>query len=237
LLKKDDGQIVERYRYDGKKLIKIKYKQLLDNQILGKIRPKNVRQELVFDLLDSGIPVMAISGIFGSGKTYLSTAFALGELQKGKYNKIVIIRNPIPVSGIPELGALPGDITDKLKASCAYMSDIISDLLLDTFLQQNKIEILYLGNMRSRSLNDCFILCNEAQNLSSEHVRMIISRIGEGSRIVFDFDVSQIDRKSLEKDNGMLALTEAFSGHFLFGMVELTDIERSVVARMASLIK
>jgi PhoH-like ATPase len=231
-----DGKTVDKYRYDGSKFIPLKFKAI-ESQILGKIKPKNQNQELLFDLLSTDVPLLGIAGCAGSGKTYCSTAHALQELQKGKYERIVIIRNNVSVSGVPELGILPGDTTEKLKESVAYIGDIISDYLFDSLLQQNKITIVYLGTMRSRSLSNSYILCNESQNLSTELVKMVISRVGEGSRLVFDFDVSQIDRKSFEKDNGMMAMTESLKGNPLFGVVELLDVERSAVARLASLIK
>lgn len=231
-----DEKIVDKYRYDGAKFVKIKYKAI-ENQVLGRIKPRNQHQELLFDLLDTDIPLLGIAGCAGSGKTYCTTAHALQEVQKGKYERIVIIRNNISVSGVPELGILPGDTTDKLKESVAYIGDIISPFMFDTFLSQNKIEIVYLGTMRSRSISNSYILCNESQNLSTELIKMVITRVAEGSRLVFDFDLSQIDRKTFEKDNGMVAMTESLKGNPLFGMVELVDVERSAVARLASLIK
>ena len=105
------------------------------------------------------------------------------------------------------------------------------------FLQQNKIQISYLGDMRSRSINNSIILCNESQNLNTELIKMIITRVGEDSRLILDFDLSQIDHKNFEKDNGMLAMLEGLQGNELFGAVELDRIERSAVARLAELIK
>ncbi len=109
--------------------------------------------------------------------------------------------------------------------------------MLDNFLQSSKIELCYLGTMRSRSLSDCIVLVNESQNLSTNLVKMIITRIGEKSTLIFDYDLDQIDKKSFERDNGMMAMTESLKGNSLFGMVELDRIERSEVARLAELIK
>jgi PhoH-like ATPase len=236
LLVKLDGKVVDKFRYDGSKFLKLKYKAI-ESQILSKIKPRNQNQEMLFDLLDTDIPLLGIGGQAGSGKTYCSTAHALQELQNGKYQKIVIIRNNVSVANVPELGALPGDITEKLKESVAYMGDIISPFLFSDFLQKEKIQIVYLGTMRSRSLSNSYILCNESQNLSTELVKMIITRVGEKSRLVFDFDLSQIDKATFSKDNGMVAMTESLKGNPLFGMVELEDVERSEVAKLASLIK
>lgn len=229
-------KIVDKYRYDGSKFVKVKYKPI-ESQILGKIKPRNQHQEILFDLLDTDIPLIAISGSAGTGKTYASTAHALQELQKGKYEKIVIFRNNVSVAGVPDLGILPGDTTEKLKESVAYIGDIISDFMFDNLLSQNRIQVVYLGTMRSRSISNSYVLCNESQNLSTELVKMIITRIGEGSRLCFDFDISQIDRKIFEKDNGMVSMIESLKGNELFGITELVDVERSAVARLASLIK
>lgn len=237
LLIKFEDRVVDKFRYDGQRFLKLKYKPL-ESQILGEIKPKNIRQELYLDLLlNDKVPVKASLGIAGSGKTFLATAYALQELQRGKYERLVIIRNGIKVQGVPDLGILPGDATEKQKNSCLFMADIIGDFFFDNFLQANKIQISYLGDMRSRSISNSIILCNESQNLNTELVKMIITRVGENSQLIMDFDLSQIDHKNFEKDNGMLSLLEGLKGNDLFGAVELDRIERSAVARLAELIK
>lgn len=237
LLLKFDGNIVDKFRYDGDKFVKLKFKKF-ESQILGEIKPRNIRQELYMDLLvNDKIPVKAALGVAGSGKTFLATAYALQELQSGKYERMVVIRNGLPVQGVPSLGTLPGDATEKQKNSCMFMADIIGDFFFDNFLQSNKIQISYLGDMRSRSISNSIILCNESQNLNTELVKMIITRVGENSQLIMDFDLSQIDHKNFEKDNGMLSMLEGLQGNELFGAVELDRIERSAVARLAELIK
>ncbi len=237
LLLKCNNDIVDKFRYDGSKFVKLKY-QSFDSQILGKIKPRNLRQELYMDLLcNDKILVKAALGQAGSGKTFLATAYALQELQQGKYERIVIIRNGIKVQGVPDLGTLPGDATEKQKNSCLFMADIMGDLFFDNFLQQNKIQISYLGDMRSRSISNSIILCNESQNLNTELIKMVITRVAENSQLILDFDLSQIDHKNFEKDNGMIAMLDALQGNELFGAVELDRIERSAVARLAELIK
>lgn len=237
MLLKLGSNIVDKFRYDGKKFVKLKY-QSFDSQILGKIKPRNIRQELYMDLLcNDKILVKSALGLAGSGKTFLATAYALQELQRGTFERMVIIRNGIKVQGVPDLGILPGDVTDKLKSSCMFMADIMGDLFFDNFLQNNRIQISYLGDMRSRSISNSIILCNESQNLNTELIKMVITRVGENSQLILDFDLSQIDHKNFEKDNGMLSMLEGLQGNELFGAVELDRIERSAVARLAELIK
>jgi PhoH-like ATPase len=205
--------------------------------MLGKIKPRNLRQELYFDLLDSDVPVKCILGVAGSGKSMVSTAYALQELQRGKYNKLVIIRNNVSVADVSDIGSIPGDTLDKLRPYLAFVGDIVSDYGLDMLLNQNKIEMAYLGTIRGRSLTDCIILVSEAQNLTTHLIKTIITRVGENSTIIFDADLEQIDRKSFEKDNGICSMVESLKGNELFGMCEFDIIERSKVARLASLIK
>jgi PhoH-like ATPase len=236
LIKDSQDIVVDKYRCDNSKLVKIKYRAI-ESQVLGKIKPRNVRQELLFDALDSPMPVICVTGPAGTGKSFISTAYALRELQNGKFNKFVVIKNHVSVQDIPELGALPGDVTEKLKSSCAFVADIISDFMFDSMLQGNKIEIGYLGNMRGRSLNECVVLVSEAQNLTTNLVKMIVSRIGENTKLIMDFDLEQIDKNAYSKDNGMMAMVESLKGNKLVGVIELLDVERSEVAKLASLIK
>lgn len=237
LIKNSEGIIVDKYKFDGKKTIKVKYKSIKNN-ILGEVKPRNIKQELYFDLLNSpDILLKVVTGPAGSGKTMLSTAWALQELDKGNYKKFVVIKNAVTVKDVPDAGALPGTLTEKLKDSCAFIGDIMTDFMFETYLSQNKIEIAYLGTMRGRSLGECVVLVSEAQNLSTNLIKMIVSRMAEKSILILDYDLEQIDKKNFEKDNGIISLVESLQGNELFGMVEFDMIERSPLARLAELIK
>jgi PhoH-like ATPase len=236
LIHDSEGKIIDKYKNEKGKIIKVKYKAF-DSKILGKVKARNDRQELFFDLLESDIPCVCVSGPAGSGKSFVSTSYALKELDAGKFEKIVIIRNNAVVRDVDAIGATPGDEIAKMKFHCMWVADIVSDFYLDNLLNQNKIELAYIGTLRSRSFSNCLILVNESQNLTSNLARLVISRVGENSKIIWDFDVEQTDKNSYSKDNGMLALVEGLKGQPLVGMVELLDVERSEVAKLASLIK
>lgn len=233
---KKDGEYIDKFFWDGNKIQKVKWKPI-ESQYLETIKPLNVKQELYFHLLSTSIPCISVSGVSGSGKSFISTAWAVQELMKGRYNKLIIVRNNIGVENIGELGAIPGDVNEKLKVHVAFISDIISDYAFDILVNQNKIEVPYVGYLRSRSFSDSIILVNEAQNLNVAHVYMILTRVAKNTRIIFDHDVDQIDRKSLARDNGMEKMLESFKGHKLFGAVEFDKIERSEVAQMAELLR
>jgi len=230
-------KMVERLKYADGKIKKVKQKPTISNKMLGTLRPRNLRQELYFDLLESNTPLTMVSSMAGCGKTFLATAYALQELEKGTYNKILFLRNNVPIEGIDNIGYLPGDIGDKLKGYFAYIADILTREMFDFLIAQNKIEIGWLGDMRGRSISDSIVICSESQNLSTSLAKMLISRMGDGTRLIFDFDFDQIDKKEFKKDNGMVSIINSLTGNPLVGMIELLEVERSPLAELASLIK
>lgn len=237
LIIKKDNVVVDKYKMDKDgKIQKLKYKTI-ETLVMGKIKPRNVRQELYFDLLESDAPLTIVSSQAGCGKTFVATCFALQELDKKKYDKILFLRNNIPIEGTGELGILPGDTNSKLRGYFSYVSDILNAYMFESLITQGKIEIAWLGDMRGRNISNAIVLCSESQNLTTSLVKMIISRMGENTRLIFDLDFDQIDNKKYEKDNGMRSTIESLSGNPMFGMIELLDVERSELAKLASLIK
>ena len=234
---KQNGEYIDKYKRDKSgKFEKVKFK-IIESSLMGKVKPRNFKQELFFDLINAELPLVAVAGLAGSGKTFITTCYALQELYKGTYEKIVFIRNNVSIQNVPELGILPGDENQKLRGYFAYVSDILNTFMFDSLIQQGKIETAWLGSMRGRSISNSFVICSEAQNLTTELVKMIISRMGEGSRLIFDFDVEQVDHKAFAKDNGMMSMVSSLQGNDSFGMVTLDMVERSPLARLASLIK
>ena len=237
LLKLNGEYISTKYKLnkDGK-VVEVRYKKI-ESPLMGPVKPRNLRQELYFDLLNSEIPLTLVSSEAGCGKTWVATCYALQELEKNRYDKILFLRNNIPIADVGELGIVPGDANEKLKGYFAYISDILNPFMFETYLAQGKIEIAWLGDMRGRNISKSIVICSESQNLTTPLVKMIISRMGEGTRLIFDFDLEQIDNKKYDKDNGMRSMVDCLAGHPMFGIVELIDVERSALARLASLIK
>ena len=235
---KQGEKYVDKYKKDKDgKLKQLNKFKAMESSLMGKIKPKNFKQELFFDLLETDIPLVTVGGQSGSGKTFLTTCYALQELEKRKYDKIVFIRNNVSIANVPELGILPGDEIQKLRGYFAYVADILNPFMFDNYLQQQKVEVAWLGSMRGRSISNSFCICSESQNLTTELVKMTISRMGEGSRLVFDYDLDQIDRKVFEKDSGIMTMINSLQGNPSFGMVTLDLVERSELAKLASLIK
>ena len=238
LLLKRDGVIVDRWKADSTgKIVRLVKSKTFDSQLTGRVKSRNIRQELYMDLLESEVPLTLVSGNAGVGKTFIATCYAIQELEKKKYDKILFLRNNVPIEGVGELGLLPGDTNEKLKGFFAYVSDILSPFMFESMLSSGKIEISWLGDMRGRNIANAIVICSEAQNLTTSLTKMIISRMGDNTRLIFDYDLDQIDKKCFDKDSGMRAIIDSLVGNPLFGIVELVDVERSELAKLASLIK
>lgn len=232
-----EGNILDEYKFVDGKIQKVKY-QSIESVDVGDIKPRNIKQRLYIDMLNSeDIKLKVVTGNAGSGKSFIATSWALQKVYEEKYEKLVVIKPNFNVDSIPDIGALPGDINDKLREHCAFVSDIVSPFAFDELLSKGKLEMVYLGTIRGRSLSKSVILCSEAQNLNTSLVKTIVTRVGEGSVLIFDYDNQQIDKECFEKDNGMRSLVESLKGEKLMGMVELDRIERSEVARLAEKIQ
>lgn len=204
------------------------------------IKPKNVEQIFALDaLMNPNIPVVALTGKAGSGKTLLSIAAAIA--QKSKYTQIMISKPIVPMGN--DIGYLPGDIKEKLMPYMQSMMDNIKFVkmqsgkpeLIDQLIQSGKIIVEPLTYIRGRSLPKVFFIIDEAQNLTRHEMKTIVTRIGEGSKLVLIGDMSQIDIPNMDsRSNGLAHLIRNFTGSTLFAHVHLEKSERSQVAELAS---
>jgi PhoH-like ATPase len=239
IIKDEQNVIIDKLRWDNKKYNKVKIKKFATG-FDGDIKPLNTEQECLFDLLDNdSISVKCILGNWGSGKTFVSICWALSKLNgKSDYRKIIYLRNNVDVKDTNSLGALPNDQNSKLKPWAMPIADIMGgEVLLDQYIKQDKIELAHLGYIRGRSFENCIVIVSECQNLTSEHIALLISRIGKNSVIIFDGDTKQVDKLTFEKNSGIESLVESLRGNELFGVVQLKKTERSKVAALAELIK
>jgi predicted ribonuclease YlaK len=237
LVKDSDGQLVDRLRWDGNKYTNLSYKQV-NNNYMGKIKPLNPQQELAFDLLQSkDITVKILTGRFGSGKTYLMIANALQLISDGKFDKIIWVRNNQEVKDTKAIGALPGDPLSKLLPFAMPIADHVGGLDgLEFLIKQDKVNIEHLGWIRGRSFENAIVMCSEAENLTKQHVQLLIGRIGKGSNLWLDGDFKQVDSKIFEENNGLNIAIDKLKGHRLFGYVNLEKSERSETAALADLL-
>ena len=209
------------------------------------IYPKNAEQAFAVDaLLNPNIQLVAISGKAGTGKTLLALASAL---QQNKQYEIIYLARPIVALSSKDLGFLPGDVNEKVDP---YMQPLYDNLgfikrrfnihgaenrLIEEMQKEQKLMISALAYIRGRSLSDVYFIVDEAQNLTPHEVKTIITRAGEGTKMVFTGDIDQIDSPYLDKkSNGLSHLFDKMQGQDIFAHVHLEKGERSKLADLAS---
>lgn len=209
------------------------------------IMPRNAEQTFAMNaLINKNIPLVSITGKAGTGKTLLALASALSV--KREYRQIYIARPVVPLSN-KDIGYLPGDVDSKLAPYMQPLWDnlkVIQDQYPDTdrnhqaistMLKEEKLLVEPLSYIRGRSLQRIFFIVDEAQNLTPHEIKTIITRVGEGTKIVFTGDIYQIDHPYLDSEsNGLSYLIEHFKGQKLYAHVNLEKGERSELAELAS---
>ena len=201
------------------------------------ITPRNEEQVCAFDLMkDPSKTVKLLTGTWGTGKTLILVTAALEALKAGRFEKIVWIRNNVDVKDTKDLGALPGEVIDKLLPFLGPFIDHAGESSVRTMLNKGTLVVEPLQSLRGRNFENTLIMCSEAENLTKEHIQLIIARAAEGSEVWFDADNRQRDKVSFEKSKGIETLIERFAGQKLFGYVHLVKSERSETAAMADLL-
>jgi PhoH-like ATPase len=218
--------------------------RVLKQKIYG-IEPRNAEQTFAIDaLLRDDIQLATLTGKAGTGKTLLALASAIH--QRKKYTQILLAR-PIVALGNRDLGYLPGDVKEKIGP---YMQPLFDNLAviknkfsqtskeyqkIEEMLKTEKLIITPLAYIRGRSLSKVFFIVDEAQNLTPHEIKTIITRAGEGTKMIFTGDIEQIDSPYLDlKSNGLSYLTDKMIGQDIFAHVNLVKGERSYLAELAS---
>jgi phosphate starvation-inducible PhoH-like protein len=167
------------------------------------ITPKSVAQKAYIDAIRNFDLVFGI-GPAGTGKTYLCMAMAVAELMKNNFNRIVLCRPAVEAG--EKLGFLPGDLAEKVNPYLRPLYDALHDMVdydrARKLVERGTIEVAPLAFMRGRTLNDSFVILDEAQNTTSEQMKMFLTRLGYGSKAVITGDVTQIDLP-LGKQSGL----------------------------------
>lgn len=237
IVRKSDGDVVDYKKWNGFEYKALSYKQI-NSHFMGKIKPRNPQQVLAFDMLqDPHTTINILSGKFGSGKDYIMIANALKLIEDGKFEKLFYIRNTIGVKDSNDIGFLPGSKLEKLLPFAMPLADHLGGQTgLEMQMIQGNIEIEHLGYMRGRDIKNTIIYVSEAENLTKEHVQMLIGRVGEGSALWMNGDFKQTDATIFLLNNGLLSSIKKLAGHKRFGYVQLQKTERSETAAMADLL-
>lgn len=189
------------------------------------IYPKTLGQRYMCQCMEHNDIVFA-SGVAGTGKTYLAVVYAVSLLKKGEVKKIILTRPAVEAG--ESLGFLPGDLKEKVDPYLRPLYDALYDTLgqeaVEKMLEKEIIEIAPLAYMRGRTLNEAFIILDEAQNTTRSQMKMFLTRMGFHSKIVITGDVTQIDliRK---RDSGLLGAKKLLEGIEGIGFVELTALD------------
>jgi PhoH-like ATPase len=220
-------------------------------QVWG-LTPRSKEQIFALDLLmDPDVSVVALSGFAGTGKTILALAAGLEQVmepavdRRSRYDKLAIYR-PVVAHGKADLGFLPGGLEEKLSPWMAAILDNVTALtehrsyadarrVVDEMVAQDRLSLESVTFLRGRSLQNQFVIVDEAQNLEVPTLKTLLTRVADGTKIVFTGDLAQIDTPYVSAHNNALAvLMEAFAGQECFGAVTLCKGERSRVADLAA---
>ncbi len=172
------------------------------------MQPKSLNQRRYVEAIENNDMVFGI-GPAGTGKTYLAVAMAISALLSKRVNRIVLARPAVEAG--ERLGFLPGTLQEKVDPYLRPLYDAFYELLdperVDRYLEKNVIEIAPIAFMRGRTLNDCFVILDEAQNTTSEQMKMFVTRLGFNSKAVITGDITQIDLPNASRSGLVEAVT------------------------------
>lgn len=228
----------EAYRIIEGEPSKVPYTRFI-SPVVDEIRARNIEQKCLIDLLFSEVPVVAVHSKYGCGKSYLMLNYLLGQIgNNGHYNKLIIIPNNSSVADSKEVGLLPGDLLDKEMSYLGPLIDLLGPDRLREKMDREEIEVVPIAFARGRNWDNSLVFVSESQNLTSYHMKLLLGRMGENSRIFFDGDVRQEDNRVFAQNSGLVLLHKLADTDSadLFGSVELKSIERSTVARLADVL-
>lgn len=238
LIARDEKEeVIDLFKCKDGRLAQVPYKAI-ESKFAGKIKPRNIQQKLGIDMLyDTDITIKILTGKFGTGKDLLMSSAAIDLIEKGYFDKLVYVRNNIEVKNSKPIGHLPGSSNEKLLPFAMCLADHVGGVDgLSYMIEKGIVEVVHLGFIRGRDIKNSIILCSEAENLTKEHIQLLIGRVGEGSNLWINGDFKQTDLAIFERNNGLMTAIDRLKGHPRFGYVKLLKTERSETAAMADLL-
>ena len=209
-----------------------------DRDVFG-LHGRSAEQRVALDLLlDPEVGIVSLGGRAGTGKSALALCAGLeAVLERRQHRKVVVFR-PLYAVGGQDLGYLPGTEHEKMSPWAQAVFDtlgaVVSGEVVEEVLERGMLEVLPLTHIRGRSLHDSFVIVDEAQSLERNVLLTVLSRIGQGSRVVLTHDVAQRDNLRVGRHDGVAAVIETLKGHPLFAHITLTRSERSPIAALVT---
>tara|TARA_B100000035_G_scaffold229354_1_gene197574 strand:+ start:6225 stop:7562 length:1338 start_codon:yes stop_codon:yes gene_type:complete len=219
-----------------------------NKRVVWGIKPRNKEQTYALDLLmDPSISLITLVGKAGSGKTLCAIAAGLQQTlddhsmstQKSIYTRLIVSRPVEPLG--KDIGFLPGTMEEKMEPWLKPIQDNLKFLMVDDsvtlqeYMEMGKIEVEALTYIRGRSISNAFIIIDEAQNLTKHELKTIVTRVGEGTKLILTGDVEQIDNIYIdERTNGLTYAVEKMKEHEITGHVTLKKGERSAIATLGA---
>jgi len=203
------------------------------------VHGRSAEQRVAIDLLlDPEVGIVSLGGRAGTGKSALALCAGLESVLERRAHKKVIVFRPLYAVGGQDLGYLPGDSAEKMgpwaQAVFDTLGALVEPAVVEEVLARGLLEVLPLTHIRGRSLHDAFVIVDEAQSLERGVLLTVLSRLGQGSRVVLTHDVAQRDNLRVGRHDGVVAVIEALKGHPLFAHVTLTRSERSPIAALVT---
>jgi PhoH-like ATPase len=203
------------------------------------VHGRSAEQRIAIDLLlDPEIGIVSLGGRAGTGKSALALCAGLESVLERRAHKKIVVFRPLYAVGGQELGYLPGDAGEKMGPWAQAVFDTLGALVapevVEEVMARGLLEVLPLTHIRGRSLHDSFVIVDEAQSLERGVLLTVLSRLGQGSRVVLTHDVAQRDNLRVGRHDGVAAVIEALKGHPLFAHVTLTRSERSPIAALVT---
>jgi PhoH-like ATPase len=203
------------------------------------VRGRSAEQRIALDLLaDDGVGIVSLGGSAGTGKSVLALAAGLEAVLERRTHRKVLVFRPLYAVGGQDLGFLPGSEAEKMNPWAAAVFDALESIagehVIDEVVDRDLVEVLPLTHIRGRTLTDCFVIVDEAQNLERMVLLTALTRLGEGSRVVLTHDVAQRDNLRVGRRDGIASVVSLLRGNPLFGHITLTRSERSPVAALVA---
>jgi PhoH-like ATPase len=203
------------------------------------VHGRSAEQRVALDLLlDPDIGIVSLGGKAGTGKSAMALCAGLEQVLERELFKKVIVFRPLYAVGGQQLGYLPGSEGEKMspwgQAVFDTLGAVTNDVVISEVLERGMLEVLPLTHIRGRSLHDAFVIVDEAQSLERGVLLTVLSRIGQGSKVVLTHDVAQRDNLRVGRHDGVASVIDVLKGHPLFAHVTLTRSERSEIAEMVT---